>query len=330
MQPVTIMFKVGGVDTARAPLPGSFETTVDTAKGELQALAREKLPHPAGHVLLYETTLPGVITCNMTNCTDINGLRAEDLTRGTAVCRSQIQPIVMFLREYVPGFEHCYALSSASLLGVRETRHFHGRYTLTREDILEKRVFEDWIVRDACFNFDVHNIDGAGLDKTGVQKHFPKHNSYTIPYRCLLPQNVEGLLLAGRDISGSHMAHSNYRAMPICVAMGEAAGIAAALASRANIPVSAAPVGEIQRILRSGAAEQAGTMARWFCGGKWQPLCGWFISRHVVCAVAALAGDFGLFLSACKFCAILQSLATVLRLTFRLNFRIMKTTPRQI
>ena len=259
MQPVTIMFKVGGVDTARAPLPGSFETTVDTAKGELQALAREKLPHPAGHVLLYETTLPGVITCNMTNCTDINGLRAEDLTRGTAVCRSQIQPIVMFLREYVPGFEHCYALSSASLLGVRETRHFHGRYTLTREDILEKRVFEDWIVRDACFNFDVHNIDGAGLDKTGAQKHFPKNNSYTIPYRCLLPQNVEGLLLAGRDISGSHMAHSNYRAMPICVAMGEAAGIAAALASRANIPVSAAPVGEIQRILRGGAAEQAGT-----------------------------------------------------------------------
>ena len=86
-----------------------------------------------------------------------------------------------------------------------------------------------------------------------------RNNSYTIPYRCLLPQNVEGLLLAGRDISGSHMAHSNYRAMPICVAMGEAAGIAAALASRANIPVSAAPVGEIQRILRGGAAEQAGT-----------------------------------------------------------------------
>lgn len=136
-------------------------------------------------MLLYETTLPGVITCNMTNCTDINGLRAEDLTRGTAVCRSQIQPIVMFLREYVPGFEHCYALSSASLLGVAGNRHFHGRYTLTREDILEKRVFEDWIVRDACFNFDVHNIDGAGLDKAACKNIFPKHNSYTIPYRCL-------------------------------------------------------------------------------------------------------------------------------------------------
>lgn len=249
MQPVTIMFKVGGVDIERAPFPGSFETTVDTKKGELQALAREKLPSPAGHVLLYRSTLPGIVTCNMTNCTEINGLSAEDLTRGTEICRSQMQPIVEFLREYVPGFEHCYLLSSASLLGVRETRHFCGRYTLTMEDILEKRVFEDWIVRDACFNFDVHNITGSGLDKTGVQKYFPKDNSYTIPYRSLLPQEVEGLLLAGRDISGSHMAHSNYRAMPICVAMGEAAGIAAALAARAGIHVSEVSAESIQKIL---------------------------------------------------------------------------------
>ena len=249
MQPATIMFKVGGVDTDRAAFPGSFETTVDTEKGELQALAREKLPHPAGHVLLYRTTLPGVVTCNMTNCTEINGLLAADLTRGTKVCREQMEPIVDFLREYVPGYEHCFLLSSASLLGIRETRHFHGRYTLTHQDILDKRVFEDWVVRDACFNFDVHNITGAGLDKTGAQKYFPKDNSYTIPYRSLLPQEVQGLLLAGRNISGSHMAHSNYRAMPICVGMGEAAGIAAALCCRENILPEQADVKEIQDCL---------------------------------------------------------------------------------
>ena len=257
MQPATIMFKVGGVDTERAPFPGSFETTVESPKGELQALAREKLPHPAGHVLLYRTTLPGVVTCNMTNCTDINGLRAEDLTRGTQVCRSQLRPIVEFLREYVPGYENCYLLSSASLIGVRETRHFHGLYTLTMDDILAKRVFEDWVVRDACFNFDVHNITGAGLDVTGVQKDFPEDNSYTIPYRCLIPQNAEGLLLAGRNISGSHMAHSDYRAMPICVGMGEAAGIAAAIASRDNLSVRDVPVAEIQENLLGGANEDA-------------------------------------------------------------------------
>ena len=249
MQPATIMFKVGGVDTDRAPFPGTFETLVETEKGELQALAREKLPHPAGHLLLYRTTLPGIVTCNMTNCTDINGLKAEDLTRGTEVCRSQLTPIVSFLREYVPGFEKCFLLSSAAMLGIRETRHFHGLYTLTMDDILEKKVFEDWVVRDACFNFDVHNMTGAGLDVTGAQKHFPKGNSYTIPYRCLLPVGTKGLLLAGRDISGTHMAHSDYRAMPICVAMGEAAGIAAALAAKEHTDVSEADVKKIQRIL---------------------------------------------------------------------------------
>ena len=249
MQPATIMFKVGGVDTGRAPFPGTFETTVEAPKGELQALAREKLPHPAGHVLLYRSTLPGVVTCNMTNCTAVNGLEAEDLTRGTRVCRSQLTPIVAFLREYVPGFENCYLLSSASLLGIRETRHIHGKYTLTMQDILDKKVFGDWVVRDACFNFDVHNLSGAGLDVTGAQKHFPKENSYTIPYRCLLPVNREGLLLAGRDISGTHMAHSDYRAMPICVAMGEAAGIASALAAKDGVPVSQVSAQAIQALL---------------------------------------------------------------------------------
>lgn len=249
MQPATIMFKVGGVDTDRAPFPGMFETTVDTDKGELQALAREKLPAPAGHVLLYRTTLPGVVSCNMTNCTGVNGLIAEDLTCGTKVCRSQLMPIVRFLREYVPGFENCFLLSSASLLGIRETRHFKGLYTLKMEDILGRKVFEDWVVRGACFNFDVHNMTGAGLDETGMQKHFPKRNSYTIPYRCLIPQSVEGLLLAGRNISGTHMAHSNYRAMPICVAMGEAAGIAAALSVKEAIPVSALKAEKIQALL---------------------------------------------------------------------------------
>ena len=113
---------------------------------------------------------------------------------------------------------------------MRETRHFKGVYTLTQEDILNRTLFDDWVVREARFNFDVHNLTGASLDKTGVQKYFPKDNYYSIPYRCLVPEKIDGLLLAGRNISGTHMAHSNYRVMPMCVAMGEAAGIAAALA----------------------------------------------------------------------------------------------------
>ena len=249
MQPASLMFKVAGVDYDRAVFPGSFETTVDTPRGELQALAREKLPHPAGHVLLYRNMLPGVVTVNMTNSVGVDGTDAQSLTRGEKECRSQLNAIVDFLREYVPGYENCYLISSASMLGVRETRHFEGLYKLTREDILGCARFDDWVVREARFNFDVHNLTGASLDKTGVQKYFPKDNQYTIPYRCLLPKGADGLLLAGRNISGTHMAHSNYRVMPICVAMGEAAGVAAALAAQRGVDPKAVPAADIQAVI---------------------------------------------------------------------------------
>lgn len=229
MQPVTLMFKVAGVDMEKAVLPGAFEDNRKVPKGEIQTLGKQHIPYPAGHVLLYPSTLQGIVTVNMTNAIDIDGTRAEDLTKAEITCRKQIDPIVKFLREFVPGFENCYVISSASMMGVRETRHFEGEYVLTEDDILNAKVFDDWAVTKAHFNFDVHNIKGAGLDDTGVQKKFPQGKPYTIPYRCLVPKKVDNLLLAGRNISGTHMAHSNYRVMPICANIGQAAGIAAAL-----------------------------------------------------------------------------------------------------
>lgn len=249
MQPATIMFKVGGVDTERAVFLCSFESTYETPRGELQALAREHIPFPAGHVLLYASTLPGIVTCNMTNAIEIDGTKAEDLTRAEIVCRSQMDAIVDFLREYVPGYENCYIISSASLIGIRETRHFKGVAQITEDDILASRQFADWVVRDASFSFDVHNLSGAGLDETGVQKHFPKIAGYTIPYGCLVPEKIDGLLLSGRNISGTHMAHSNFRVMPICAGIGEAGGIAAAISAREGISPRDVDVKKIQENL---------------------------------------------------------------------------------
>lgn len=111
------------------------------------------------------------------------------------------------------------------------------------------RQFDDWVVRNALFNFDVHNIEGSGLDKTGVQKKFKQTKGYTIPYGCLVPKGIDNLLLAGRNISGTHMAHSNYRAMPICAGIGEAAGAAAAIAAKQGIKARDVNVKEIQDIL---------------------------------------------------------------------------------
>ena len=247
MQPATIMFKVAGVDVERGVFPGGFEEQLTIPAGDIQKLGEEKLPAPAGHVLLYKTTLPGVVTCNMTNCTDVDGTKAEDLTRGTVVCRKQMDAIVKFLREFVPGFENCYLISSASLIGIRETRHFKGEAVITKEDILEARVFEDWVVAKVHFNFDVHNMTGNGLDETGVQKKFGQAKGYTIPYGCFVPLEVENLYLAGRNISGTHMAHSNYRVMPICANMGQAVGVAAAICVREGCTPRALEASHVQR-----------------------------------------------------------------------------------
>lgn len=246
MQPTTLMFKVGGVDYDRAVFLGSFESTYETEQGELQALAKQHIPYPAGHILTYRTTLPGVVTCNMTNALDIDGTNAQDLTKATLTCRKQMDAIIKYLRKFVPGYENCFIISSASLIGVRETRHFKGQYTLTEQDIMEAKLFEDYVVKDAYFNFDVHNITGSGLDKTGVQKHFSQEAGYSIPYGCLLPETKENLLLCGRNISGTHIAHSNFRAMPICVGTGEAAGTAAAIAVEQNCALTDISAAEIR------------------------------------------------------------------------------------
>lgn len=250
MQPMTIMFKVAGVEVGRGVFPGSFEETFPVPKGDIQTLGRDHIPSPAGHVLLYRTTLPGVVTCNMTNCVDADGTDPDDLTRATCVCRSQLDPIVKFLREYVPGFEKCFLISSASVVGVRETRHFQGESCITEQDIREARVFDDWAVTQASFNFDVHSLTGSGLDETGEQKQFKQKKGYTIPYGCLVPVKIDGLLLAGRDISGTHMAHSNFRVMPICANMGQAAGTAAALCVQRGIEPRGLDVKYLQAKLR--------------------------------------------------------------------------------
>lgn len=246
MQPVTLMFKVAGVDTQRAVYLGSFEETYETDKGEIQALARKHMKHPLGHVLLMETTLPGVVNVNMSNITNIDGTKAEDLTRAEIIGRKQVYEIEAFLREFVPGYENCFVITSAQYMGIRETRHFIGESQIQAQDIETAKHFDSWVVKGAYFNFDVHNLEGAGLDPTGVQHEFKQERSYTIPFGCIVPTKVENLLLSGRNVSASHIAHSNLRAMPICMATGEAAGIAAAISVKENVYPRQVEVEKIQ------------------------------------------------------------------------------------
>lgn len=250
MQPMTIMLQLAGVDRTQITYLTEFGMDWELEQGSIQSLARQYLTAPAGHVLIYPTVYPNNVILNMTNCISVDGTQAKDLTKAHIACRKQIPQIVDFFRQCVPGFENAYLIKTSSVIGVRETRHFKGVETITEQDILAARVFDDWAVTKAHFNFDVHNMSGGGLDETGVQLAFPQEKGYTIPYGCFVPVKIDGLLLAGRCISGTHMAHSNYRAMPICLNMGQAAGVAAAMAAKQDVLPRALAIGDLQSRMR--------------------------------------------------------------------------------
>ena len=130
----------------------------------------------------------------------------------------------------VAGFEHAYLQQTAAQIGVRESRRIRGDYTLTAEDVLGARKFPDGIARCA-YPIDIHNPAGSGT----IIRSGPKGDHYEIPLRCLLPQGIDNLLVAGRCVSATHEAQASLRVMPQCFAMGEAAGVAAALAVRRRV-----------------------------------------------------------------------------------------------
>ncbi|MBA4698117.1 MAG: FAD-dependent oxidoreductase [Ruminococcus sp.] len=229
MQPMTIMFKVAGVDMDRAMFFWGFEDTMKLPEGDLQTVGRKELPSPAGHILLYPSSLPGVVTANMTNVINVDGTNTEDLIKAEIQCREQISEIIKFLRRHIPGYEGCYLIDSANMIGVRETRRFEAHYQLNERDISEACVFDDWVVSKSRFFFDLHNVEGAGLDADGEYKTFTQDKPFTIPLRCFVPKRIRGLLLNGRNISGTHKAHSSYRVMPIVMNMGNAMGVVAAM-----------------------------------------------------------------------------------------------------
>jgi hypothetical protein len=127
---------------------------------------------------------------------------------------------------HIPGLETVRLAQTAAAMGIREARRISGRYVLGLEDLQEGRRFEDAITFGG-FCVDIHDVRRQGDTES---KHHVPIQPYEIPYRCLLPQQLDGLLRAGRCISGTHEAHASYRVTGTCMGMGQAAGLAAAMA----------------------------------------------------------------------------------------------------
>lgn len=190
------------------------------------------------------------------NATRICGLDATDVVKRTESeidGRRQINSVSEFMIKYVPGFENAFVSVTNAEIGVRETRHIEGMYTLTGMDVYEGRKFED-VVSRGYFPIDLHNPDGKeGYGNGGVWK-VPK-DTYDIPYRCLIPKHIDGLILSGRCISGTSEAHGSYRTQGGIMGIGQASGVAAAVCAKNHIQPREQEVKEIQEeLIRIGAS----------------------------------------------------------------------------
>lgn len=138
------------------------------------------------------------------------------------------------LAEYRPAaFGNAFVANTGTLMGIRETRRIKGDYVLTVQDYIERRTFPDEICRNSYF-IDIHRTEAEERDETNRPevKHYGPGESHGVPYRCLTPRTLNNVLVAGRSISCERQVQGSVRVMPVCLAMGEAAGIAGAMAAK--------------------------------------------------------------------------------------------------
>jgi hypothetical protein len=255
VQPMTLMFRV--VEFQRSNFEAYVTQNPKQWRGVhgLWDLVREatqagELRLPREDILFFATPHEEEVSVNSTRVTRVLGTDVWDLSFAEWASRKQMRQIAEFLRRYVPGFEQSYVAQSGVQVGVRETRRVLGDYQLTVDDVLSARKFDDAIARGA-YPVDIHNPAGTGT----VLKRLPPGEAYDIPLRCLMPRSAEGLVVAGRCISGTHEAHSSYRVMPIVMATGQAAGVCGALAARRGVMPREVAVEQIQReLVRQGAS----------------------------------------------------------------------------
>jgi hypothetical protein len=277
MRPMTLIFRIGGVDVPRlveyvrahpedvSPDPLQCMLDVD---GEMvrifgffklveEAKARGEL-WPECYYFRVECVLPkrGVLTVNATRVYGVDGTNAEDLSRAEIETRHQMLQLGAFARKYIPGFEHSFILDSASTIGVRETRRIRGPYVMTEEDILAGRHYDDVVAVDANQQNPRqqggHPPDGkeGGPQDIEARTLVARMFVYEIPYRALVPEKIDGLLVAGRCISVDHHADVYTRNQGSCMATGEAAGVAAAVAVADGVSPRRVDVAKVQAGLR--------------------------------------------------------------------------------
>ena len=216
-QPMTTCFNMMHVD---------WDKFDHAAANKLYSEYREKglIKNPRENILIFNSPIKTLMHFNTTRIIKKDACDIEQLTESEFIGREQILEMYQFLKKNIAGFEESELINIAQEVGVRESRRVDGLYKLNENDLLNTIKFEDSIAR-GTYDIDIHNPNGTGTTII----HIPEHDYYTIPYRSLVPNGCDNLIVAGRCICSSHEAHSSLRVMPITSNIGEAAGIAASL-----------------------------------------------------------------------------------------------------
>ena len=244
-QPMTLCFRLGNVDHEKYL---ACKPEINPLYKKLRA--EGKIQNPREDVLVFNTVLDGILHFNTTRVVKLDPTNAEDVTKAEITAREQVFEMIAFLRENFEAFRDCVLLSTGMQIGARESRMIVGEYTLTQEDLLACTRFPDSIA--VCnYDIDIHSPDGSGTS----HYYFPDGQYYTIPYRTLIPKGAKNLLVAGRCVSATHEAQASLRIMPTCATLGEAAGVAAAIAVASGKPVSEIDTDLLRATLREKGAK---------------------------------------------------------------------------
>lgn len=255
IQPATMFFRIGNVDSKKidADIEANKDNFYRKDGVNYRSLhwwvskAREAGDWSLDRVSigLFRGVEEDEWSINTSRIMGIDGTKSKSLTNGEMVGREQVEQIFAFLKKYVPGCENARLLQSGSTLGIRETRHIEGMKTLALDDVLNCNVPDDSIFI-AANSVDVHGRFGP---RSNEYITIPEGKYYGVPYGCLVPKGFANLLVAGRCLSADSDAAGAVRVMPPCMAMGQAAGVAAALTCLKNTDARALDIVELRREL---------------------------------------------------------------------------------
>ncbi|MDR7543303.1 MAG: FAD-dependent oxidoreductase [Armatimonadota bacterium] len=227
-----------------------------------QALMREarasgELDIPRDRLLVFEGVSPGEAIVNSTRVARRSGIVGPQLSDAEVEARRQVYQLMDFLPRRVPGFENARLVGTPVQLGIRETRRVVGVVMVTEDDALCGRRFPDAVA--ACaYPIDIHDPATGGM----TFKRFAPGEYFTIPYRALLPRGARNVLVAGRCFSGTHEALASARISAVAMAMGQAAGTAAAMAARSQVAVERLDPDDLRRRLTADGAFVPGVSDR--------------------------------------------------------------------